>query len=78
MNMLRKTFLLISSTLVLTLSAITGLLAHPGHGATDGHSLWHYLTEPFHVISLVAAVAILISIIFWYMVKRRQKARVNA
>jgi hypothetical protein len=32
--------------------------AHPGHGDTEPDSWLHYLTEPVHVIGLVAAIAI--------------------
>jgi hydrogenase/urease accessory protein HupE len=32
-------------------------LAHPGHGQSDGGSLRHYLTEPEHLVALLAVVA---------------------
>lgn len=40
--------------LFIALSSIPALLhAHPGHGSSDGISLWHYLTSAPHALSLV-------------------------
>jgi hypothetical protein len=46
----------------LTLSSITipaSLLAHPGHGETEGFSIIHYFTEPMHAIITVGAMVVL-------------------
>ncbi|MEO8840459.1 MAG: hypothetical protein ABI591_00925 [Kofleriaceae bacterium] len=48
-------------------------LAHPGHGTTDPSSLRHYLTEPLHVVALVAVLAVTIELVLW-LVKRRESA----
>lgn len=36
-----------------------GLLAHPGHGETEGFSIIHYFTEPMHAIITVGAMVAL-------------------
>jgi hypothetical protein len=42
------------------MTSILLLLAHPGQGDTEPESWTHYLTEPVHVIGLIAAVAIIL------------------
>lgn len=43
---------------------------HEGHGRPgEGHSLAHYLTEPVHVIAIVAVVAAITAFAFY--VRRR-------
>jgi hypothetical protein len=42
------------------MTSILLAFAHPGHGDTEPESWTHYLTEPVHVIGLIAAVAILL------------------
>ena len=42
---------------------------HPGHGTTDPSSWRHYLTEPVHVVVLVAAIAIAVAV-WWFALKR--------
>lgn len=42
------------------MTSIVLAFAHPGHGDTDPDSWVHYLTEPVHVIGLVAAIAIVL------------------
>lgn len=38
---------------------------HEGHGRPgEGHSLAHYLTEPVHVIAMVAVVAAITALVF--------------
>lgn len=50
--------------------------AHPGHGTTDPDSWAHYLTEPVHVVTLVAALAAATGIgVAW---RRARKRRVDA
>ena len=40
---------LIACCLVACLTTTGSLLAHPGHGITDGQSAVHYLIEPEHI-----------------------------
>jgi len=49
------------------------LIAHAGHGVTEGGSLIHYLTEPAHLPFTVAAVVVVIAALGW-AVARRHKA----
>jgi hydrogenase/urease accessory protein HupE len=42
-----------SSFLLAALAVPASLLAHPGHGETDGFSIIHYFTEPMHAIIAV-------------------------
>ena len=37
-------------------------LAHPGHGTTSPSSWSHYLTEPVHVVTLVAAIVAIVAL----------------
>ncbi len=76
MQMYKKCITVISFIVLMVLPVIA--FAHPGHGATDGHSLWHYLTEPFHIISMIAALILLVGVIYWYVAKKRKKATVHA
>lgn len=46
------------------------IIAHIGHGQTDGHSLIHLLVEPVHVLTILASVA---SAIALYILSRRQR-----
>lgn len=34
------------------------VLAHPGHGTSDGYTITHYFTESSHIIMLVAVVLV--------------------
>jgi hypothetical protein len=38
------------------LAAAPALLAHPGHGETEGFTITHYFTEPVHAVVTVLAV----------------------
>ena len=38
-------------------------LAHPGHGHTDPNGLLHYLTEPVHVVQILAAAGVFVGFI---------------
>ena len=58
------------------LSGITTLFAHPGHGATDGHSLIHYLSEPLHA-AILASVIIIIATSATWMIMRKRKVTLN-
>lgn len=48
----------------------TAVMAHPGHGA-GGEGLWHYLTEPLHLIGLV--VVLLVGIGACHLLLRRRR-----
>jgi hypothetical protein len=50
---------LLSRVMILILSVPGAAYAHDGHGHTDGDSPEHYLTEPYHIIIVLAAVAII-------------------
>jgi len=66
------------SALLLLLVAATGVWAHPGHGETGGHSVAHYLTEPFHVIPLVAVIIVSVAIFSVIYTKRKKRFMANA
>lgn len=46
--------------------------AHPGHGAknVDGYSVFHYLTEPIHLIGVGLVVSLVL--VLRYFIKRRR------
>ncbi len=46
---MNRTALYVLATVLLTPALA---FAHPGHGASEGHSLLHYLTEPLHAYGL--------------------------
>ncbi|GEM_PF-977706 len=62
---------LITSVLFFIISAVS-LMAHPGHGTTDGHSLIHYLTEPMHATVLVAVFIMIAASITWMILKKKK------
>ena len=68
----------IGMALAMMLTFTSSLFAHPGHGETHGHSLLHYLTEPFHVISLAAVLIAAFFVIRWIRARKLRKASVNA
>lgn len=73
-----KNFRLFFISFILLL--ITGtklLMAHPGHGATDGHSLIHYLTEPMHATILIAVIIMILSSATWLILRKRKKGVVE-
>ncbi len=48
------------ATLILIATSLpVWLLAHPGHGETEGFSIIHYFTEPMHAIITVGAMVAL-------------------
>jgi membrane protein DedA with SNARE-associated domain len=49
------------------------IMAHPGHGDTDGYSIIHYLVEPIHAIATIGVVFAAIVYIRW----QRKKSRNN-
>ncbi|MFO8029575.1 MAG: hypothetical protein R6U28_06920 [Cyclonatronaceae bacterium] len=61
-----------TALLILVLTACAAAWAHPGHGETEGYSLLHYFSEPFHVIPM-AAVIVASVLIFLFIYSRRKK-----
>jgi len=51
---------------------MASILAHAGHGSTEGHSMWHYLIEPSHLPFTLAAATVIVALIGWAIVKRRK------
>lgn len=50
--------------LLLSLLAAPELvLAHPGHGSSDGISLWHYLSSYEHSIALAGLILLTVLIV---------------
>ncbi len=55
-----KTRLFVLLALVLCLVPLP-VFAHPGHGHTEPDTWRHYVTEPVHVLVLVAVVAVVVT-----------------
>jgi len=51
---------------------ITQLLAHAGHGHTEGASLLHYVVEPAHLPYTLAAAAVVVGLIVWRVRRKRE------
>ncbi len=41
------------------------MLAHPGHGQSEGFTITHYFVEPIHVIAFVGVMFVVIIGIRW-------------
>lgn len=41
------------------------MLAHPGHGQSEGFTITHYFVEPIHVISFISLLVVVIIGIRW-------------
>lgn len=76
--MKKRDILIVLSAILVTLASAAQVLAHPGHGITEGSSLVHFLTEPVHVISFIAVVAVGAIVVLWYRAKKKKLVRVNA
>lgn len=63
----------ITSFLCLLACSPLSLLAHPGHGETDGFTITHYFVEPVHVILFVAALSLTVVSAKYIIRKRQQK-----
>ena len=48
------------------------VLAHPGHGVTEGDSAGHYLVEPLHIGPVILLIVAGIAMALW--LKRRNKS----
>ncbi len=46
------------------------VVAHPGHGETDGFSIIHYFSEPMHAIATAGALVVMFA---GYRYFRRKK-----
>lgn len=53
------------------------LFAHPGHGATDGNSLIHYLSEPLHASILASVIIIIATSATWMIMRKRKKVSLS-
>ncbi len=62
--------------LLMLFVAAANVWAHPGHGETGGHSLMHYLIEPFHSLPLIGVIVLSV-VIFLMMYSRRKKRAVH-
>lgn len=59
-----------------SLTIASPALAHPGHGVPgEGYSLLHYLTEPVHVASGLAALVLAIATTSFLRRRARSAAR---
>lgn len=66
------------SVLLILLIAAAGAWAHPGHGESEGHSLLHYLTEPLHIVPLIAVIVFSVSIFLVMYARRKKRSVANA
>jgi hypothetical protein len=48
------------------------LLAHEGHGFTQGHSALHYIAEPFHALVFLIVVAGIAGLIYHFRKQSRK------
>ncbi|MCA1801733.1 MAG: hypothetical protein LC662_04650 [Rhodothermaceae bacterium] len=76
--MKKRDILTVLSAILVTLTFAAPVLAHPGHGITEGNSLVHFLTEPVHIISFIAVVAVSTIAVLWYRARKKKLVRVNA
>ena len=76
MNIVRNKVNVWMAAIVVILSA-KATQAHPGHGDTDGHSLFHHVTEPVHALPLLAALTIAALAAFWIYRKWFRVAKNN-
>jgi hypothetical protein len=49
------------------------VLAHEGHGFTQGNSAMHYIAEPFHALVFLTVVAGIAGLIFHFRKQFRKK-----
>ena len=75
MNYFRKIFL--ASILLFIMNQAT-LFAHPGHGDSAGHSLFHYLTEPMHAMVLGAVVLMIAMSCTWLILRMKKRVKERA
>jgi uncharacterized sodium:solute symporter family permease YidK len=61
---------IISLFCLLALLAPFTVLAHPGHGETDGFTITHYFVEPIHA---VASIGIIASVVFFIRYQNRKR-----
>ncbi len=60
------------SSIIFFIPGIIALRAHPGHGATEDHSLIHYLTEPMHAMVLAAVLLMIAGSVTWLILKKKK------
>lgn len=76
--MIKKYTFIVLSAILMSLATAAEILAHPGHGTTEGSSLIHFISEPIHILSFVAFVAVGIGITLWYRARKKKLVRVDA
>lgn len=76
--MIKKYTYIVLSAIMVSLATTAEILAHPGHGSTEGNSLVHFITEPVHILSFVAMVAVGIVTTLWYRARKKKLVRVDA
>ena len=65
---MRLSLLCLTACLIVT----SPVLAHPGHGVTEGDSAVHYLIEPLHIGPVVLLLAA--GVVTALLLKRRNKS----
>ena len=63
--------------IIFLITGVTTLFAHPGHGATDGNSLMHYLSEPLHAAILASIVIIIATSATWMIMRKKKNVSLN-
>lgn len=63
--------------IIFLFTGITTLFAHPGHGATEGNSLIHYLSEPLHATILASVILIIATSATWMIIRKKTKVQVD-
>jgi hypothetical protein len=48
------------------------VFGHPGHGTFEGHTFWHYLTSPLHLVSAIVVIGVAVIGVRYLIKKRRQ------
>lgn len=75
MNYFRKIILV---SFLLFIMNQTTLLAHPGHGDSAGHSIFHYLTEPMHAMVFGAVLLMIAMSSTWLIARMKKRAKERA
>lgn len=59
-------------TIVLAATIPQLLLAHEGHGFTNGHSALHYVAEPYHALVFLTVVAGIAGLLYRFRKQSRK------
>ncbi len=76
--MLSNSYIKSIAALLMLLVAAVDVWAHPGHGETAGHSVLHYLIEPFHVLPMISVVVLSVVIFIVMYVRRKRRTVTHA